>query len=32
MHGFFTMINVLPGHGEALDIVVEAVEKAVSNA
>jgi acetyl esterase len=27
MHGFFTMINVLPGHTEGLDIVVEAVEK-----
>ena len=27
MHGFFTMINVLPGHTEGLNIVVEAVEK-----
>jgi acetyl esterase len=30
MHGFFTMVNILPGQADGLDYVVEQVERALS--
>jgi acetyl esterase len=31
MHGFFTMINVLPGSAAAIDLVVEAIDKRLAD-
>jgi len=30
MHGFFTMVNILPGHQDGLDYVVEHIERVVA--
>ncbi len=30
MHGFFTMVNVLPGHRDGLDYVVDHIERAIA--
>jgi hypothetical protein len=30
MHGFFTMVDILPGQADGLDYVVEQVERALS--